>query len=76
MIRSAHCTDAAINLSVSGLPPGVPNKSLAVRMYRREDRGHDPEHALAAFVHPGMYAFHLPFASHEKLRKLRRRGPG
>jgi hypothetical protein len=39
MIRSAHCTDAAINLSVSGLPLGVPNKSLAVRMYRREDCG-------------------------------------
>jgi hypothetical protein len=25
MIRSAHCTDAAIDLPVSGLPLGVPN---------------------------------------------------
>ncbi|MFY9560305.1 MAG: hypothetical protein WAQ52_08745 [Terriglobales bacterium] len=32
MILSAHCTDAAINLSVSGLPVGAPNKSPAVRM--------------------------------------------
>jgi hypothetical protein len=30
MIRSAHRTEAAINLSVSGLPLGVPNRSPAV----------------------------------------------
>jgi hypothetical protein len=30
--RSAYCTEAAINLSVSGLPLGVPNQSAAVLM--------------------------------------------
>jgi hypothetical protein len=30
MIRSAHCTAAAIIASVLGLPPGPPNRSSAV----------------------------------------------
>jgi hypothetical protein len=50
-IRSAHCTDAAISLSASTLL-GIPNRSLAVLMYRREDRGHDSQNAFAAFVPP------------------------
>jgi hypothetical protein len=52
MIRSAHCTEAAINLSVSGATTGSSEQvSRSSHVHRREDRGHDPEHALATFVH-------------------------
>jgi hypothetical protein len=70
-IRSAHWTDAAISLSASTLL-GIPNRSLAVLMYRREDRGHDSQNAFAAFVHQTNLLLSLSIRQKEKLQRVGR----
>ena len=49
-ISSAHCTDAAIILSVRGLPCGPPNRSSAVSRVARDDvPSHDCHRAFTAY---------------------------
>jgi hypothetical protein len=54
MISRAHCTDAAISLSVLGLPLRTTKQIVGgAHVQAGHDRGHDADDALTAFVHAG-----------------------